>query len=235
MIKSITNPNKVFKEDPIYEIQTDIHSLDFQIRAADLIIEQGDKFYIESNMKNLSVYEEDGVLIIIERIIAIPSLKKDILKICIPSNKVFEKVDISTGAGKISADYMSANSVELKLGAGKTQFEHLNAGSDIDIKGGAGDVIINDGSLNNLSTAMGAGKLSLTAALFGENDLKLGVGKTALTVIGSKNDYNLNIMSGIGKISINETNDVEMGNREKGHGSIKINGGVGEAKIVFQG
>lgn len=57
----------VLNENVIYEMKSDINSLDVQITAADFVIEQGDKLFVESNLKNLSVTEEDGVLKIVDK------------------------------------------------------------------------------------------------------------------------------------------------------------------------
>ena len=65
-LASCANETAVVDETKTYEITSEIHSLDIQINAADFIIEHGDRFSVESNLKYLSVSERDGVLTLAE-------------------------------------------------------------------------------------------------------------------------------------------------------------------------
>jgi len=221
-----------------YEITSEIHSLDIEIGAADFIIEHGDSFYVESNMKHLSVSESNGVLSIVEKqkngIFYGVHSTDAVLKLYLPSDIVFETVDITTGAALLTADSLSANSVELKLGAGKVQIECLNAYSDADIEGGTGQINIENGILNDLDLEMGMGELNLSAALLGNCDLSLGVGASNLTLNGSKDDYKVDIEKGLGSISVDGENVSDFGSSGNGKNSIKIQGGVGAVNVEFQ-
>ena len=234
---SCANKTTVVGEMKTYEIASEIHTLDIQINAADFIIEHGDRFSVESNLKNLSVSEREGVLTIMEEQkhgIHGVHYTDAALKLCIPYDIVFEEVDITTGAARLTADSLSANSVELKLGAGKVRFECLNAYSDADIAGGAGQITIASGMLNDLELEMGAGELDLSIALLGNSELEFGVGKSKLTLMGSKDDYRVEIKKGIGSISVDGEYVSDFGTSGYGPNYVKIEGGVGAVDIVFQ-
>ena len=171
----------VLDEIKTYDIASDIHSLDIQINAADFKIKSADKFSVESNLKYLSVSEKDGVLTIVDKAKSNSNYTNPILTLYVPNSTVFNDVDIETGAAKMTVDTLSANSIELKLGAGDVRFESLNASAEVDIKGGAGQITIVSGTLNDLSLEMGMGELNLTAAVLGDSDLKFGVGESNLT------------------------------------------------------
>ena len=112
-------------EPKSYEIASEIHSLDIQIGAADFIIEHGDGFSAESNLNDLSVSEHNGILAIIEEDhnrIGVKDYTDAVLKLYVPNDFVFESVAITTGAAKLTADSLSADYLELELGAGKVQF-----------------------------------------------------------------------------------------------------------------
>lgn len=115
-----SNKAVVLGKPQMYEVTSDIHSLDVQINAADFIIVHGDKFSVESNLKNLTVSERDGVLTIEEKAKVGTNYTNAMLKLCEPGDTVFEEVKISTGAAKLTADSLSANFLTLKLGQAKS-------------------------------------------------------------------------------------------------------------------
>ena len=147
---------------------------------------------------------------------------------------MFDDVYITTGAAKLTVDTLSANSLELELGAGDVRFESLNASSNADIEGGAGQITIASGTLNDLTLEMGMGELDLSVALLGNSDLKFGVGESNLTLIGSKDDYKVDVEKGLGSISVDGKNVSDFGSSGNGQSHIHIEGGIGAIHIVFQ-
>lgn len=224
----------VVGEHKTYEITSDIKSLDIEINAADFVIEHSDKFSVESNLKYLTVTDENGVLKIVEDTKHAVRYNNAVLKVSIPADVVFEKVSIKTGAAKLTAQSISANNVKLRLGAGKVQFDSIVANEKIDIKGGAGQISILDGNLNNLRLDLGVGELDMTAQLLGDSKLKFGVGGSNLTLKGNKDDYNFDIKNGIGAITIDEIIASNFASSGNGQNHVKIKGGVGATNITFQ-
>ena len=231
---SCTNENVVLDNLQTYEITSDIQSLDVKINAADFKIKYGDKFSVESNLKYLSVSEKNGVLTIVDEAKSNSNYSNAILTLYIPNGIVFDNAHVTTGAAKLTANTLSANSLKLKLGAGDVRFESLNATLNADIKGGAGQITIASGTLNNLTLEMGMGELDLNVALLGNSNLEFGVGKSNLTLIGSKDDYKVNIEKGLGSISVDGKNVSDFGDSGNGQNYIHIEGGVGTIHIAFQ-
>jgi len=232
-LASCAYENVVLGDSQTYEITSDIHSLDIQINAADFKIEHGDKISVESNLKYLSVSEKDGILTIIDEAKSSSNYSNAVLTLYVPNSIVFDDVDITTGAAKLTADALSTSSLELKLGAGDVRFESLHVSSAADIKGGTGQITIVSGTLNDLSLEMGMGELNLTAAVLGESNLKFGVGESNVTLIGSKDDYKVDIEKGLGSISVDGKNVSDFGSSGNGQSHIHIEGGVGTVHIVF--
>jgi hypothetical protein len=233
-LASCASENVVLGDFQTYEITSDIHSLDIQINAADFKIELGDEFSVESNLKYLSVSEKDGVLKIVDEAKSSSNYSNAVLTLYVPNGIVFDDVDITTGAAKLTVDALSTSSLELKLGAGDVRFESLNASAEVDIEGGAGQITIVSGTLNDLSLEMGMGELNLTAAVLGDSDLKFGVGESNLTLIGTKDDYKVDIDKGIGNITVDGKTVTDFGSSGNGQRQIHIEGGVGAVHIVFQ-
>ena len=233
-LASCANENVVLDDSQTYEITSDIHSLYIQINAADFKIELGDEFSVESNLKYLSVSEKDGVLTIVDEAKSSSNYSNAVLTLYVPKGIVFDDVDITTGAAKLTVDALSTSSLELKLGAGDVRFESLHASLTADIKGGAGQITIASGMLNDLTLAMGVGELNFSGALLGNSDLELGVGESNLTLIGSKDDYKVDIKKGLGSISVDGKNVSDYGSSGNGQNHIHIEGGIGTAHIVFQ-
>ena len=233
-LASCANENVVLDDSQTYEITSDIHSLDIQINAADFKIKHGDAFSVESNLKYLSVSEKNGVLTIVDEAKSSSNYSNAILTLYVPNGIVFDDVYITTGAAKLTVDTLSANSLELELGAGDVRFESLNASSNADIKGGAGQITIASGTLNDLTLEMGMGELDLSVALLGNSDLEFGVGESNLTLIGSKDDYKVDVEKGLGSISVDGKNVSDFGSSGNGPSHIHIEGGIGAVHIVFQ-
>ena len=140
---------------------------------------------------------------------------------------------IDTGAGKVEIDSLSCDVLKLSLGAGKADIKNLTANSRADIDGGAGELDIDGGKLCNLKLDMGVGKLTLKSRIEGESDLDYGVGETDLILLGSLEDYQIEIDKGIGEAKLNGENmqdDLVYGS---GENKIEIDGGVGSINIEF--
>ncbi|MBR3864353.1 MAG: DUF4097 family beta strand repeat protein [Clostridia bacterium] len=233
-LASCVNENVVLDDFKTYEITSDIHSLDIQINAADFKIEYGDEFLVESNLKYLSVSETDGVLTIIDEAKSNSNYSNAVLTLYVPNSIIFDDVNITTGAAKLTAPALSTASIELKLGAGDVRFESLYVSSTTEIKGGAGKITIACGTLNNLTLEMGVGELNFSGALLGNSDLKFGIGESNLTLFGGKDDYKVDIKKGIGSIFIDGNNVSDFYSSGNGQNHIYIEGGIGTVNIVFQ-
>ncbi len=215
-----------------YTVSGNITDLEIDIGAAEFTIKTGEGFFVESNIKNITVKENDGTLIIKEKSNLFKSnYKNPVLTLCIPKGTVFKTVDITTGAGKLTSEALSAERVSLELGAGEVNINELNASLATEIEGGAGALTVNGGTLYNLDLAMGVGKLELTSALKGTCDLECGIGEVVLNLLEGKEAYSIAINNGIGNAKLDGEN--VSGNAVYGNGTnrIDIDGGIGEIRI----
>lgn len=218
----------VLDEIRTYEITSNIHTLDLEINAANFKIVYGDRFCVESNLKNLSVSEKDGVLKVVDKIRSNVTYTDAMLTLRLPQDISLEKVKIATGAANVTADTLSADSLTLELGAGNVEFGCLNATRRAQIKGGAGQITVSSGTLQDLSLVLGVGRLDLTTALPGESELTLGVGEAKITLVGDRDDYEIDIQEGLGSINLDE--EILL-NSAMGQHHVQISGGLGSAEL----
>ena len=134
-----------------------------------------------------------------------------VLKISLPSASNFKTVKIEMGTGKTRIANLNTDILDLNLGAGKNLLEKLEVNTQTKIESGAGLTEILDGTLNNVDLDLGVGKVFINASILGNSKIECGVGATDLDLIGSLDDYKLELEKGIGSIEIgNKTYSSEL-------------------------
>ena len=227
----------VIGETKNYTVSSEISDLNIQINAADFYIKEGSGFSVESNLKNLEVDEKNGCLTLKDltkiKLNGSNAYENAVLTIWVPVGTVFDNVNIKTGAGRFTVDSLSAATIGFELGAGDVTISKLIAEKSANIEGGAGRITISDGAIKNLDLEMGLGQLNLTAALTGDCNLDSGVGEMNVTLLGSKDDYELDIEKGIGNITVDGKNVTDFGSSGNGANEVDIHGGVGAINVRF--
>ena len=223
----------VMEDTKTYSVAAEIHNLDVEINAADLLIKEGEAFTVESNLKHLKVEEKGDVLTIEETKKFSGSYNGAVLTIYVPAGTVFDNTNLTTGAGRLTIERLSSGTLDFELGAGDVSVTSLVATKSADIEGGAGRITISGGTLKDLDLEMGVGQLNLTSALTGDCQLDLGVGESNITLIGNKDDYKLDIEKGIGRIFIDGKAVSDYGSSGNGANKVEINGGIGAINVKF--
>mgnify|MGYP003300224329 FL=1 len=227
----------VIGETKIYTVSSEISDLNIQINAADFYIKEGNGFFVESNLKNLKIDEKNGCLILMDltkiKFSGSNAYENAVLTIYVPVGTVFDNVNIKTGAGRFTVDRLSAATIGFELGAGDVTISKLIAEKSANIEGGAGRITISDGAIKNLDLEMGLGQLNLTSALTGDCNLDSGIGEMNITLLGSKDDYELDIEKGIGNITVDGKNVTDYGSSGNGANEVDIHGGVGAINVRF--
>lgn len=217
-----------------YAIRGEINELTVDLSAAELNIQRGDTFLVQSNRKNLSVKEGNGSLSISEQGILFSISETAQVTIFVPENVAFDRVKIDTGAGNVRLEALSTDELELDLGAGKTTIDNLTVYDEAKIDGGAGKLTITDSRLNDLHLDMGAGKLELTAAVTGDSNIDCGVGSLELTLLGRESEYQIELDKGIGSATLEGKSMQDDHIYGSGDNYLEIEGGVGSVQIQFQ-
>lgn len=228
----ITETIKTQEIDNKYEIK----EIDIDIKAAELIIEEGETFVVETNNTYIETNQDKNKLEIKEKghkWFRYNNESKLIIKL--PSSIELDEFKLNAGAGKIEINTsITASNIYLELGAGQVIIDNLVSTKKAKINGGAGEMIIKNSTLNNLDFDMGVGRAEITSAILGESDIEAGVGELEINIIGNEEDYELEVEKGIGRIELdgrNLSNDSKYG---KGPNKIDIDGGVGKIDIKFK-
>ena len=217
-----------------YPLEEERSSLSLSLSSAILQIRTSDRFSVESNHNCISVKTENGQLCISETkklFWAYPKGAAVVLNI--PEGFVFDSAAIETGAGTVEIDALSAKILKLSLGAGEAIIKNLNAGSRAEIDGGAGELKIDGGRLCNLKLNMGVGELTLTSRIEGQSRLNFGIGETRLTLLGSREDYEIEVGNGIGQAKIEGETARKDSVYGAGENRIEVGGGIGSIAIEF--
>ena len=221
-----------------YDVSPDIRSIDIDIKAGDLCFKRGEVFAVESNLAHLAVNDDNDRLAIRSPAVSTPfgsgSYQDAVLTVYVPSGAVLDRIDISTGAGRLSIDELAAKSIEFDLGAGEVSIGSLVATGSADIDGGAGRITISGGALNDLDVDMGVGDLNITSRLSGDCQFNMGVGSASITLFGSMDDYRLDVSKGIGAVTVDGKAVTDFGSSGNGSCEIEINGGVGSIDLFFE-
>ncbi|MDD5954443.1 MAG: DUF4097 family beta strand repeat-containing protein [Firmicutes bacterium] len=217
-----------------YRIDEEISDLSIDLSGAELIIQTGDEFCVESNHKYINVNAHQGKLRIHEtkKVFGVSPQGVTVI-LTIPRGFVFDEASIDTGAGKVSVDTLSCDVLKLSLGAGRAEIHDLTANSRARIDGGAGELVIDGGKLRNLDFDMGVGALKLKSRIEGDSELDYGVGETNLILLGSRDDYRIKIDKGIGEAKLEGQPMRDDSVYGGGEHRIDIDGGIGAICIEF--
>ena len=210
-----------------------VQNLDMEIGAADIRIVTGDALSVQTDNPYITFQESLGTLVIREEP-HIGNLESSTLTLTVPEDLVFEKADITTGAGKIEAEALNCSRLEMELGAGMAEFQSLTVLDQAELTGGAGKIVIHGGSLRDLDFDMGLGEADIVTALVGKGEISAGIGALHLTVLGSPEDFTVHAEQGIGRVEVDGSE--LSGERSLGSGPnvLKIEGGIGSITVDFE-
>lgn len=196
---------------------------------------EGDHFALYSNIKNLLAGEENGTLIIKQKqkIVGIHTNKVGEVLLMIPTRHEFNSFNIESGAGNVEIEFLQAVSMDFEFGAGSANIDNIVATKRARIEMGAGKLNIDSGVLNCLDLDLGVGKTVINAKVNGTSSIECGVGNTHLNLIGMRDDYCIDIDTGIGSISVDGTHVGGSQIIGNGPNRINIDGGVGSIVINY--
>ncbi|MBE5938203.1 MAG: DUF4097 domain-containing protein [Lachnospiraceae bacterium] len=218
-----------------YSLNSSIECLNVDVSAASLNIIQGDSFSLESNIKKLTVKEDNGTLRISEEDTWFGiGANESSVRLTIPEGYVFDDAEISAGAGSVKIDSLFAKDLELSVGAGKADIGSLNAQDKAQIEGGTGKLSILGGTINNLTMEIGVGKLELTSKLTGNCNVDYGIGSAELSLLGGEDDYFIKLDKGLGDATIDGQSMSDDSVFGTGDNRINIDGGIGSIDIDFK-
>ncbi len=206
--------------------------LEIEVYSTNVVIKSGEKFAIETDNEYISSKDKNGRYIIEEkRHNLFETGGKTTLTVTLPKDYEYDKISIETGAGTLQADTLYAKRIKLFVGAGQASINNLISTDKTEIDGGAGKITVSDGKVSELEFDLGIGKVDFKAEITDEGDFNCGVGDLNLTLIGSENDYKIEIDKGIGNATLNGSPVDDNTSYGNGNAKIDIDGGVGKINV----
>lgn len=190
---------------------SDVRELDLEARVGRIKIVEGDTDgQVQVLFADDTFYdcykEHDTLKIKVDRAWKMTNLDSNDtrgdIKITIPKDYTFHKVELELGAGSIEAGKIYADSLEL------------------DVK--AGDITVAGGKAGSLSADCSAGSIYCRAEVAGEVEAECKAGSIELLLAGKKEDYNYELKSHAGSLMVGGVSYESMISKEK------INNGAGK-------
>lgn len=222
-------------EEYIPALQTP-EKLYIETGAADIVIEKGEVFALKYAGADFRFKEDEGKLKIENNEGSLFSFGEVAgqLVITVPEKMSFKKVEINAGAGDIQIENLVCDSLDLDLGAGQVNVNHIKINKNADIDGGAGEITVSDGYMANADISIGVGKAEIAAYLSGNSTVEAGVGDTKLVLKGDKTDYTVITDAGIGGFSVDGDHVSDGEVIGDGENTVEIEGGIGAVRVQFE-
>lgn len=134
-----------------------------------------------------------------------------IVRVAVPSTFTWKKMEVKSSAGDVDfeTDVRCEGNITVQSNAGDVTTMGLTA-SEIQLKLSAGDCEIDGDVTGDITLQSSAGDSDMTGTLKGDLDLTSSAGDVDFVLNGVKNDYNYDITSTVGSISIAQE-DIEDG------------------------
>ena len=127
---------------------------------------------------------------------------RKIVYLYIPSNTIFNDVDIDIKSGLIEIDNLNTKEFEIDNMSASIKINNLNVSSNFDIDNTSGTIDIENSNINNIDTNIKSGIININSLLTGNNHIELKSGTVNLNLKGDDYRFKTTKISGI--ISINE-------------------------------
>ena len=188
-------PPRVWGSDTVEADYTDIHTLDFQFEAMDVIIQEGDGFHIKAervNSRRFDTYQDGHKWMIrcdnrssgLNRINWGNSWDKKAPKVVVTLPKGFtaDRLELQMGMGFLTADGLAADRSDIELGMG--------------------EMTLRDFSSGGCDIGVGMGSLTIVGDITGRGAVNCGMGSVEIFLEGRESDYGFDASVGMGSVNI---------------------------------
>lgn len=217
--------------DSSYNISDSVGILQLDISASAVKIVKGESFIVATDNSEIEVNENGSVLKISEKK-RIGVFNSDrLIIISVPEDKVFERVNISAGAGEIKAEILKSCVLNMNLGAGDIVIDEISISERASVNTAAGELIVKSGNINDLDMDLAVGDVNLKTELTGKTEIDCGVGDIDISLPGNADDYSVEIDKGISSAKLNGKEMKDETVYGRGKNIIEIDGGAGDISI----
>lgn len=220
---------------------SDIRNLELTLRSCEfeILTSEDDQIRVEieeGKEKYFSLREKEGTLYVNDIRKSKKNIKAVHVKLWLPSDYVFDEVNMTLGAGNMQIDRLAANDINIEGGAGKIEAETLIANNELDAEIGAGDFYITEATLGETDIDCGVGRFEIgSCTLNGNADISGGVGDVNIGIVGEKEDFNYELSCGMGELDVFDESYTSLGkDKEIDNGArytISLECGVGRVNV----
>ncbi len=166
------------------------------------------------------------------------------LTLRIPAGISFQEVKLDVGAANVEWNSgMVCEKLKLVIGAGRmvtgNNERPLIEAQRMNVEVGAGYVGIRNLKAEELNADCGVGQMELFQVAADRTMLDCGVGQITISMAGRETDYNYEVDTGIGSVSMGGSFYGGLGTHQKvdrgGRNSIIVDCGIGEVDVSFEG
>lgn len=160
------------------------------------------------------------------------------ITVTLPEGFTADSIILKVGAGTLDADSINSETGEFTVDAGKMQINELSVAKESTYNVGAGEMVIKEANIGNIIVDCGVGNVEIDGSVYGDNNIKSGVGKVDLSLQGSVEEYSYDISCGIGDIDIDGDSYHNINGKVIDNNSadnrLNLNCGIGNISVDFK-
>lgn len=164
-------------------------------------------------------------------------LSKNQIIIDIPNGSCFDEVELTCGAGVAEIDNITANELEIEVGAGEVRVNFADV-TKFSSNIGAGRVETSDMAAQEVKLEVGMGECIYHGKILKELDAECDLGNMDITIEGSEKDYNYEIECAAGNIDLGGRSiaglAAERNIDNSAPGTIELSCNMGNITVNFQ-
>ena len=188
-----------------------INELDSDTKSITIKIQNSDELRVKTDCDCISVKNENGKLEIEENKYIVDKVRK-IVYLYIPSNTIFNDVDIDIKSGLIEIDNLNTKELEIDNMSGNIKINNLNVNNNFDMDNISGTIDIENSNINNIDADIKSGVVNINSLLTGNNHIELKSGIVNLNLKGDDYRFKTTKISGIININKGRENVNDNGN-----------------------
>ena len=200
----------------------------------EVYLDVGTEFYVEDNDGN----RDDDVYISGNTLYIENDGRRDPLYITLPSEYLFNSVDIDMEAGSLQIERLQGTNMMISVGAGELAAEELISENSCQLSCGAGSITAEQMTVNSLTASVGMGEIDLTLNGIESADIKTGIGETVLNLPRSSRDYDYQVSCGAGEVAIDGNSYSGLGRSQSVVNDtgrmIRVDNGMGNTELYFE-
>lgn len=154
--------------------------------------------------------------------------------VAVPHGAVLEWLSVESDAGSITLDGIQMDALEINQSMGETVLKNCSWGY-ADIENDCGSVSGTKLSSEGLEVSADMGEVDLEGGFTGETGIESSMGSVTLTLSGKQADYDIELESDLGSVTMNGHSSGRRISQSGGPDSLEVSCNVGAIEVRFAG